>query len=141
MPWIYYNPHPKQKNVQDCVKRAICAVTGEDYMKVQRELNYIKNYNIVPELRDKCQESFRSLAVRNSYCIHHGWERVDVMKDPYNFEESELTGELFCQQHPHGKYILQEKNHWVACVDGVLMDTWDSTKGTITYYWIVEEGE
>ena len=33
----YYNAHPYQLEVDDCVKRAITVTTGMDYMDVQRK--------------------------------------------------------------------------------------------------------
>lgn len=33
----FYNPHPKQKLVADCAKRALVKATNIDYMEVQRE--------------------------------------------------------------------------------------------------------
>ena len=36
-----------------------------------------------------------------------------------------MTAEEFCQKHPMGRYILDMEEHWSACVDGCIYDTWD----------------
>ena len=35
----FTNPHPQDKSVGDCVKRAICLASGKDYQEVKIELN------------------------------------------------------------------------------------------------------
>lgn len=119
--WTFYNPHPKKKLVPDCVKRTVCRVTGMEYMAVQRMLNRIK--------REIGAESFKSKSVGIELARRNGWEHIECQTD----------GETFCKEHPTGKYILQMPRHWVACVNGMLYDTWDTTSQEVTEAWIVEE--
>lgn len=138
--WKEYNPHPKGKFVNDCVKRAACAVTGWDYMEVQRGLNRAKKeYKL--EGGTYTADSFRNYPVYNKYYNDQGWKKHKLIPSPSRFEESKVTGKSFCDEHPKGKYILQMPNHVVGCIDGVLWDTHDTSDYKVSIYWTVEEPE
>ena len=36
-----------------------------------------------------------------------------------------MNGHKFAETHPTGSYVLRMSKHLVACVDGVILDTWD----------------
>jgi hypothetical protein len=44
-----------------------------------------------------------------------------------------VTAEEFCKQHPLGRYILDMDEHWSACVDGCIYDTWDCGKEKVNF--------
>lgn len=136
--WVMYNPHPKGEGDRDCVKRALCAVTGIDYMKVQRDLNRFKRDLIRNKEIDE-KSTFRSMQVGLRLCQLNGWQRIGNDDDYEDY--SQMTGKQFCQEHPHGKYILQMPKHWTACVDGQLWDKWDSTSEGVAWAFVVESGE
>ena len=124
--WMQYNPHPKQKLVDDCVKRAICCTTGMEYMEVQRMLNRIKN--------QIGAQSFGNKIVGVELAKRSGWEHIVFSEDG---KYDAMDGVTFCKQHPTGNYILQMPGHWVGCVDGKLYDTWDSTVKGVSEAWKV----
>ena len=105
----YYNPHPKGLSTNDCVKRAIVVVTGMDYSKVQRELNEYKTITGA--------KSFNS--VKNLRYVE------DILKAKKISLDVEMTADEFCKKYPKGKHILDMDEHWSACVDGCIYDTWD----------------
>ena len=105
----YYNPHPKGLSIDDCVKRALVVVTGRDYATVQRELNEYKKVTGA--------KSFNS--IKNLRYVE------DVLKATKVTFNKEMTAKEFCKQHPFGRYILDMDEHWSACVDGCIYDTWD----------------
>ena len=105
----YYNPHPKGLSTDDCVKRALVVVTGRDYVTVQRELNEYKKVTGA--------KSFNS--VENLRYVE------DIKKAKKISLHTQMTAEEFCQKHPMGRYILDMEEHWSACVDGCIYDTWD----------------
>ena len=105
----YYNPHPKGLSTDDCVKRAIVVVTGMDYSRIQRELNEYKKVTGA--------KSFNS--VKNLRYVE------DVLKAKMMSFNKQVTAEEFCKKHPRGRYILDMDEHWSACVDGCIYDTWD----------------
>lgn len=117
----YYNPHPKGLSVDDCVKRAIVAVTGYDYAVVQRELNEYKKVTGA--------KSFNS--IKNLRYVE------DVLKATKVSFSKEMTAEEFCKKHPCGRYILDMDEHWSACVDGYIYDTWDCSKKTVNFAYEV----
>ena len=41
--WKVYNANPKNRRVGDCVKRSISLAFKDDYTKVAKELNELKN--------------------------------------------------------------------------------------------------
>lgn len=113
----YYNPHPKGLSTDDCVKRAIVVVTGLDYSKVQRELNEHKAVTGA--------KSFNS--IRNLRYVE------DVLKAKKTLFHSKLTAEEFCKKHPRGRFILDMDEHWSACVEGCIYDTWDCSKEKVNF--------
>ena len=113
----YYNPHPKGLSVDDCVKRAIVVVTGMDYSKVQRELNEYKTVTGA--------KSFNS--VKNLRYVE------DILKAKKISLDVEMTVDEFCKKYPKGRYILDMDEHWSACVDGCIYDTWDCGKEKVNF--------
>ena len=104
-----YNPHPKGLSTDDCVKRAIVVATGRDYATVQRELNEYKKIT---------GAKFFNSAKNLRYV-------EDVLKAKKKSFNKKITADEFCEQHPRGRYILDMDEHWSACVDGCIYDTWD----------------
>ena len=117
----YYNPHPKGLSTDDCVKRAIVVVTGMDYTEVARELN---GYKTVTGAK-----SFNS--IKNLRYVE------DVLKAKKIDCNEKLSAEVFCQNHPAGRYILEMNEHWSACVDGCIYDTWDCGKEKVNFAYEV----
>ena len=113
----YYNPHPKGLSTDNCVKRAIVVVTGMDYSRVQRELNEYKTVTGA--------KSFNS--IKNLRYVE------DVLNAKKISLNNQLTAEEFCKQHLRGRYILDMDEHWSACVDGCIYDTWDCGKEKVNF--------
>ena len=53
------------------------------------------------------------------------WDFEDVLKAKRIEVFPKTTVEEFCEQHPRSRYILDMDEHWSACVDGCIYDTWD----------------
>ena len=113
----YYNPHPKGLSTDDCVKRAIVVVTGMDYSKVQRELNEYKTVTGA--------KSFNS--IKN---LRYVEDKLSAKKITFH---NKLTVEEFCKKYPRGRYILDMDEHWSACVDGCIYDTWDCSNIKVNF--------
>lgn len=124
----YFNAHPKDLSVDDCVKRAIVVTTGKDYMEVQRELNAHKKVTGA--------KSFNSSRNPDSYVKNVlGATQIKFYK-----EEGKplMTGADFCEKFGMGKYILSMPGHWTACIDGIIYDTWDCSKEIVEYCFIMD---
>ena len=105
----YYQPHPKGISTNDCVKRAIVVVTGMDYMEVQRQLNQYKKVSGAKQFN----------SIKNLRYVEDKLHAKTILL------EKPITAAEFCQNHPHGRYILDIQEHWSSCVNGTLYDTWD----------------
>ena len=110
----FCNPHPEGKRVGDCVKRAICLAEGRDYREVKIELNRLK--------REIGAESFNSNEVWRAYVNRKNYEKLSF---PAVYGEKRMNGHAFAMTYTEGSYILRMAGHLVACVDGVILDTWD----------------
>ena len=61
----------------------------------------------------------------------HGFKRTaipDTCPDCY-------TAADFVMENPHGVYVLGFGNHVATAVDGVVYDSWNSTREIPQYYW------
>lgn len=110
----FCNPHPDGKIVNDCVKRAICLAEGRDYKDVKNDLNRLK--------RELGLKKFNSNENWKTYLERKNYEKISF---PAKAGECRMNGHKFAEIHPAGSYILRMSKHLVACVDGVILDTWD----------------
>ena len=125
MPYRFYNVHPHHLFVDDCTKRSIALTTGMDYKLVAKGLNKHKRMTGVKTYYDHPNP--------NSYVENVlGFLRVKVAR---RADAAPLTAEAFALEHPKGRFILSLSGHWVACIDGVLFDTWDCSKEEVLSYY------
>ena len=120
--WIDYNANPEGKRVGDCVVRALSKFTGETWDDVYIDLciNGFVMGDILP-----------SNAVWGAWLRENGYKRTalpDTCPDCYTIRE-------FCEDHPHGRYLVATGTHVVAVEDGDYYDTWDSGDETPVNYW------
>lgn len=126
MSWMFYNPHPKGKLVNDCVKRAFTLATGKDYMEVQRELNGIKN--------DIGAKIYSDKRVTHAYIKSYGWTKISFKAIK---GQPRMTAKQFVKDYPKGTYVCRMAHHLATIKDGVLYDTWDSSDKCIYCAWKV----
>lgn len=121
----FYNAHPKNLLVGDCVKRAISKAANMDYMKVQLELNRYKKVTGASAFNaDYNPDKY----VKNIL-------GATKMSFPAIKGEPRMNGERFCQTYKSGRYILSMANHWTCCVDGIIYDTFDCTQKCVYTAW------
>ena len=113
----YYNPHPKGLHTDDCVKRAIVVVTGMEYSRVQRELNKYKTVTGAGSFNN----------IKNLQYVE------DVLKAKKIYFIEKMTAEEFCKKHSRGRFILDMDEHWSACVDNCIYDTWNCGKEKVNF--------
>lgn len=120
--WQSFNPNPRGKRVGDCVIRALSAATGKGWEETYIELcllGYIMG------------DWGSSNAVWNAYLVSQGFTRDIVSADcPECY-----TIQDFCNEYPRGTYVIGTGSHAVAVVDGVLLDSWDSSDETPIYFY------
>lgn len=120
--WIPYNPNPIRNRVGDCTVRAITKATGEDWDTIYTHLCF---YGFI------CKDMSLANDVWGKYLRKQGFKRYlvdDKDQDYYTVND-------FCQDKPHGTYILAIDGHVVCVVDGKYYDTWDSGGEIPIYYW------
>lgn len=122
MAWIYYNPNPQGLLVGDCTIRAICAVTGFDWVTVHR---------MVSSLSEDMADMPSSDRVWWSLLEQFGFRLAKLIDQCPNC----YTVSDFAYDHPLGDYILGPKEHAVAVINGNWYDTWDSGDMVPTYYF------
>lgn len=123
----FNNPHPKQKKVGDCVKRAITIATGKDYMEVQRDLNRLKKITGCEKFNDNENYKYYIEKVLNAKKISF----------PAQKGFSRMNGYRFCEAFPKGTFILRMAGHLSCCVDGIINDTWDCSEKCVYNAWEV----
>lgn len=126
--WMPYNPNPSGKSVGDCVIRAVCMATQQDWETVYVALT-LEGY-------ERCDLQSAN-HVWGSYLRKQGFVR-DLIRD-----ECEIcyTVEDFAREHPRGTYVLAISGHVVCVCDGNYYDSWDSGAEVPIYYWHRPEEE
>lgn len=120
--YSYYNINPQQKNVGDCVVRAISKATGRDWGDTYLAL-CVQGYI-------DCDMPSAN-AVWGNYLRGLGYRRKivpDTCPDCYTVRQ-------FAQEHPAGTYIIALSGHVVCVEDGVIWDSWNSGNEIVLYYW------
>lgn len=120
--YIFFNNNPQGLKIGDCVVRAISAAMNQSW-----ERTYV----------DLCIEGFMYKDMPNansvwaSYLHSKGWKRrsiPDTCPDCY-------TAADFAAEHPEGVYIAATGSHAVCIKNGNIIDNWDSSDETVTYYF------
>ena len=124
--WQSFNPNPRGKRVGDCVIRALSAATGKSWEEIYIELCLL-GY-IMGDLPS-------SNRVWDNYLKSQGFSRHIVSAECLEC----YTIQDFCNEYPQGTYVIGTGSHAVAVVDGVLLDSWDSSDETPIYFYRKEE--
>lgn len=120
--YVYFNPNPVGRMVGDCSIRAIAKA-----LDVSWEDAYAK----VAANGFRMGDMPSSNSVWGSVLRQNGFYRKslpDLCPDCY-------TAEDFCKDNPTGVYVLGFGGHVATIVDGVLYDSWDSSKEIPQYFW------
>ena len=117
-----FNAHPKGIKTTDCVVRAISTAFNKDYMECRRELNQKKREWNFTSYKD----------TRFLYDYLKDYPRL-IFKPVKG--EPRIKGSDFTALHPKGTYILKMAGHITACIDGVILDTWDCSYRSVYTAW------
>lgn len=120
--WVEYNPNPIEKRVGDCVVRAISKVLDQDW-----ETTFVA---LCLQGLMMCDMP-SSNSVWAAYLWHKGFKKriiPDTCPECYTIKD-------FCEEHPHGRFVLGTGKHAVAVVDGNCFDAWHSLNETPIYYF------
>lgn len=117
--WVKYNANTRNKNVGDCVKRALSYAYGVDYDEISRQLNRMKGETSSDLFNEN--KNWRRFLYKNK-----GFMLPD--KDYKGITEAE-----FCEKYPHGVYVcltgkkVDKSSHLVCIFNGDIIDSWNSS--------------
>lgn len=117
-----YNAHPRKLSTNDCTKRSIALTTGIPYEAVAKGLNEHKKMTGV--------KLFYNNPNPKSYM-----ENVLHFSNVAMPKGSKITVGEFARSHPVGRFVLSVSEHWTACIDSVVYDTWDCTDRVVLSYY------
>lgn len=122
--WVRLNANPGNRNVGDCVVRAIAVATGRPWTDVYDEL--ICTARSVYDMPS-------SNETWGLYLYRMGFEPFIL---PDACPEC-VTVREFARRFTHGRYIIGTGNHAVAVINGNYYDTWDSGNQVPAYFFKV----
>jgi hypothetical protein len=117
-----FNAHPKGIKTGDCVVRAIATAKNIDYLECRRVLNRSK--------RELGYSSYKDTKFLYDYLKDYPRLIFKPVKG-----EPRIKGSDFTALHPKGTYILKMAGHITACIDGVILDTWDCSYRSVYTAW------
>ena len=126
--WQEYNPNPVGRHVGDCSIRALTKA-----LDIPWEKAYIMAMVNGFDMGDMPSSD----SVWGAVLRQHGFYRTsipDTCPDCY-------TAEDFCKDHPKGIFVLGFGGHTATVKDGVLYDSWDSSKEIPQFFWFRKENE
>jgi hypothetical protein len=121
-----HNAHPKGLKTTDCVVRAISTATQTDYMETRRVLN-----------RKKRELGYTSY--KDTKFLYDNFKSYPRLIFKAIKGEPRIKGSDFTELHPKGTYILKMAGHITACVDGVILDTWDCSYRSVYTAWEIKK--
>ena len=112
----------RAKGVRDCVCRAITIASGRDYLEI---------YNALRELTKKSRASRKGSPRSGIFTQRAPFKRM--MKElgftwtPCCSIGQKESSHLYSDEMPlTGRHVCSAHRHYVALIDGVVHDTWDS---------------
>ena len=121
--WEYYNPNPIGMNgVGDCAVRAIAKALDISWEQAYTKL---------------CVNGFLMGNLPNADIVwgavlrEAGFNRSVI---PNTCPEC-FTVEDFCKEHPKGVFVVKSQDHVATVMDGILYDSWDSSRNVPIYFW------
>jgi hypothetical protein len=121
----------KAKNVGDCVTRAIAIATGRDYKKIYDMVDKAEKTS-----RGRKKGSARNGAYKKNYAPII--ERLGGVWHPTMQIGKGCKVHVRADELPAGRIICQCSRHLIAVIDGVINDTYDSSRGgtrCVYGYW------
>lgn len=123
--WREYNPNPVGRKVGDCAIRALTVALDIDW-----ETAYLLAAMNGLQMGDMPSAD----SVWGAVLRQNGFYRKSI---PNSCPDC-YTAENFADDHPRGIYVLGFGGHVATVKDGVLYDSWDSSKEIPQYFWYKE---
>ena len=129
--YVRYNANTRNKNVGDCVKRALSYAYGVDYDEISRQLNRMKG--------ETGSDVFNDNKVWRRFVYKNG----GIMIPDKDYKG--ITEEEFCEQYPQGVYIcltgkeVGKSSHLVCIFNGDIIDSWNSSNYVVIEAWEIKD--
>ena len=120
--WVKFQNNPAGRNVGDCAVRAISVALSVDWETAYAML-VAQGYMLA--------DMPSSDAVSGAVLRNHGFKRKnipDACPDCYTIAD-------FCEDNPHGIFVIGTGEHIVTAIDGDVYDSWDSSREIPVYVW------
>lgn len=117
------NVNPLGKSIGDCSTRAIAVLfyNGDWYRA------YIEKCIIgLLQANESTANEVIDVLMKNK-----GYKKALLPDDCPNC----TTFGMFSEMYPTGKYLLCTGSHVCACIDGCIVDSWDSSDEVVSYYY------
>ena len=124
--WAEYNPTPISRKVGDCAVRALAKALDTDW-ETAYAMAALNGFSM--------GDMPSSDAVWGAVLRQNGFYKATI---PNTCPDC-YTAEDFCQDNPKGTFVLGFGGHVATVKDGVLYDSWDSSRETPIYFWFRKE--
>ena len=123
--WRRRNPNPLQKEVPDCVVRAICIALNLDWYTIYDSLCYIGRKEANMPSADAVWGKLLYYMGFTPFLLPHSCPHCTTIRQ-------------FCGMYPNGIYIIGTGSHAVAVIDGDYYDSWDSGNEIASFFWKID---
>jgi hypothetical protein len=120
--WKYFNNNPANRVVGDCSVRAVSAALN---------LSWDDAFDLLAHNAKAMCDMPSSDAVWGSVLRQHGFVRSII---PSSCPDCYTIGE-FAQDFARGIYVLGTGQHVATVIDGVIYDSWDSSREIPSFMW------
>ena len=124
--WRQFQNNPAGRNVGDCAVRAVSVALGVDWDTA---------FAMIAANAFQMGDVISANASWGSVLRQHGFKRYII---PNSCPDC-YTAEQFAEDHQEGIYVLGFGNHTATVKDGLIWDSWDSSKEVPVYYWGLDE--
>lgn len=128
MEWKEFNNNPTGRNVGDCAVRAVSVALDVDWEKA---------YSMIASNGFMMGDMPSSNSVWGAVLRQHGFKRKTIPNECPDC----YTAFDFVKEHPNGIYVLGFGTHVATVKNGILYDSWDSSREIPQYYWTNVEEE
>lgn len=116
------NVNPVANRTRDCAIRSVAVALDVDWDTA---------FDMIAHNAKQMGETMDSNAAWGSVLRQHGFKRAVI---PMSCPDC-YTARDFCLDNPDGVFVLGFGSHVATVIDGVLIDSWDSSDEIPVYFW------
>ena len=120
--WKYFNPNPVGRMVGDCSVRTISAAL---------DVSWDEAFDLLAHNAREMCDMPSSDSVIGSVLRQHGFVRSII---PSSCPDCYTIGE-FAEDFSRGVYVLGTGQHVATVIDGIIYDSWDSSREIPMFMW------